>query len=91
MADLPIRIRSYVRGTDDDVRQGLLGWLSVFYGSLIIDGIAIRRTAAGRMALAFPERTSKKGERHSIIAPINAEARRAIEAEIFKQATEVQP
>ena len=90
MADVPIRIRTWVRGTADDERAGLMGWLSIFYGDVVIDGIAVRRTAAGRMALGFPERVSKRGERHSIVFPINAEARREIEAEVFRQATEVQ-
>ena len=91
MADIPIRIRTWIRGSADDERAGLMGWLSIFYGDVVIDGITVRRTAAGRMALAFPERVSKRGERHSIVAPVNAEARKAIEAEIFRQAVEVQP
>lgn len=90
MADVPIRIRTWTRGSADDERSGLLGWLSIHYGDLVVDGVAVRRTAAGRMALSFPERVSKKGQRHSIVAPINAEAREAIETEVFRQASQVQ-
>ena len=69
----------------------MVGFLSVTYGDLVIDGITVRRTAAGRLALSFPERTSRKGQRHSIVAPVNGEARQAIEAEVFRQAREVLP
>lgn len=89
MADTPIRIRTWVRGTADDERAGLLGYLSIFYGDIIVDGITVRRTAAGRMALAFPERRDGQGRMHPVVRPLSAEARRAIEAEVFRQATEV--
>ncbi len=87
MADIDIRIRSWCRGTDDDARGGLLGYLSVFYGQLVIDGITVRRTADGRLALSFPERRDGKGRRHSVVRPVDDAARRAIEAAVFREAS----
>ena len=49
-----IRICSWVRGTDEDVRAGLLGYVSVLVGNLVIDSITVRRTADGRIVLSFP-------------------------------------
>ncbi len=85
--DVDIKIRTWVRGTADDERAGLLGYLSIFYGSVIIGGITVRRTEGGRLALSFPERRDSKGRRHSVVRPIDDEARLAIEAAVFGQAT----
>ena len=82
-----IRIRTWIRGTADDQRSGLLGFLSIFYATIVIDGITVRRTTEGRLALSFPERRDKRGGRHSIVRPNDDAARRAIESAVFGQAT----
>lgn len=87
MADHDIRIRSWVRGTADDDRAGLLGYLSVFVGNLIVDGITVRRTADGALTLSFPERRDRLGRRHSIVRPVDNDARLAFEKAVFGAAT----
>jgi hypothetical protein len=82
MAEREIRIRSWVRANADGERSGLLGYLSVFYGALILAGLVLRRTAAGRFALSFPARTDRSGRRHAYIRPIDDDARKQIEREI---------
>ncbi|MBK8100637.1 MAG: hypothetical protein IPK26_26405 [Planctomycetes bacterium] len=79
------RVRSWVRGSDDDVRSGLLGYLSVSYGTLVLDGLVLRRTAEGRFAISFPARTDRAGRRHSYIRPADDAARREIESQILAQ------
>jgi hypothetical protein len=78
-------IRTWIRGTDDEVSTGLLGYLSVRYGDLVLDGIVLRRTAAGRLALSFPARTDRTGQKHPFVRPIDAAARQAIEAALLAQ------
>ena len=85
MSDHEVRVRTWVRGSTDDERNGLLGFISVFVSGLIVDGITLRRTSAGRFALAFPQRTSQSGERHAVVRPVDDHARRVIEREIFRQ------
>ena len=85
MNEPDIRVRTWVRATGDDIRSGLLGFLSVRYGDLILDGITLRRTANGRFALSFPARTDRAGKRHSYIRPASDEARQAIERELLGQ------
>lgn len=85
MATPEIRIRTWVRGTDDERRTGLLGYLSVFYGVLVLDGITLRRTADGRFVLSFPSRTDRRGKKHSIVRPVDDDARQAVEREILAQ------
>lgn len=78
-----IRIRTWAKGTDEDRRHGLLGYLSVFYGALVLDGITVRRTADNRLTLSFPERRDRQGRRHPYFRPVDEEARRAIEKAVF--------
>ena len=60
--------------------SGLLGWLRVtLAGAVIIDGLALRRTLGGRLALSWP----RKSNGRSVVTPANAEARRRIEDAVF--------
>ena len=68
----------------DDQRRGLLGYVRCsFANALVLDGIALRRTADGRSALSFPSRTDGQGRRHPLYRPIDDAARRQIERDIF--------
>ena len=82
-----IRLRTWVRGSDKDVRSGLLGFVSVFYGDLVLDGITVRRTAEGRLTLSFPQRRDGRGRSHPLFRPIDDAARVRIEKAIFDAAT----
>ncbi len=68
-----------------DRQQGsLLGWAScVLNGSLFLNGIEIRRSAEGRIFLAFPHQTSPGNRRHFFFNPVNREASRVFEAAIL--------
>ena len=85
MPAVDVRVLAYVRASDADVRTGLIGYLRVAAGSLVIDGITLRRTADGRHALSFPERVDRRGHRHAIVRPVDDRARQAIEAELLRQ------
>tara|TARA_R110002096_G_scaffold70812_1_gene169536 strand:- start:1 stop:279 length:279 start_codon:yes stop_codon:yes gene_type:complete len=85
--DNDIRLRTWVRGSDKDVRSGLLGFVSVFYGDLVLDGITVRRTADGRLTLSFPQRRDGRGRSHPLFRPVDDDARLRIEKAIFDAAT----
>ena len=85
MADHEVRLRTWVKATEAEIRTGLLGYVSVLYGDLVLDGIVLRKTADGRFAISFPARTDRAGRRHSYIRPANDEVRKAIEAELLWQ------
>ena len=72
-----------VRASVADEQRGLIGWVSLKIGQLLLDGIAVRRTRDGRLVLSFPERRDLDGRRHPIIRPSDDEARRALEREIL--------
>ena len=84
MAEVEIRIRTWVRATDAEVRTGLLGYISAVVDDLLVlDGITVRKTADGRTVLSFPERVDRRGRRHSYFRPVDGRARCRIEAAIF--------
>jgi len=83
-----IRVLSYVRGTAAEQRSGLIGFLSVEYGDLIVDSLVLRRTEDRRYVLSFPAKTDKAGTRHPYYRPIDHRAREAIERTILDQLAE---
>ena len=83
-----IRVRSWIRGSGEDARSGLVGYLSFFIGDLIIDNVALRRTLDGRYALSWPSRTDKHGRKHPSVRPISDDVRCRIEKQIFAELAE---
>lgn len=64
--------------------QGLLGWVSFrVEGSILVDGVAVRRTLNNGLALSFPEPTDSRGKKHRPVRPLNDEARLRIEHQVF--------
>lgn len=69
---------------EDDVRFGLLGWVSFdIGGGLRVSGITVRRTADGRTALSFPGKLDRRGELRPYMRPVSRDSRAAIEAQVF--------
>lgn len=88
MADHEIRVRTWVRGTDEELRSGLVGYLSLFVGDLVVDGVTLRITRDRRFALSWPARTDRSGRKHPTVRPIDDAVRRRIEREILAQLAE---
>ncbi len=80
-----VHVRSWTAGTDEDRRTGLLGFVALQLGPLAFDGVTVRKTAAGRLTLSFPSRTDRAGRRHPFIRPLDDDARREIETDVFWQ------
>ncbi|MBL8899939.1 MAG: hypothetical protein JNM84_20070 [Planctomycetes bacterium] len=69
---------------DDTCSTGLLAYLQLELGSLIqLDGVTVRYTEAGRLALSFPSKSSRSGKQHSVVRPRDQAARAAIERTIL--------
>ena len=82
----PITIRS-IRFTPAPtwlVATGLKGWVSLRYGGLDLDGIAVRRTRDGRTVLSFPEHR-RLGAGRLPVRPAGNDVRAEIEAEVFAE------
>ncbi len=60
--------------------SGLIGWLRITLGgAVVVDGLALRRTLGGRLALTWP----RKANGRTVVTPVNAESRRRIEDAVF--------
>lgn len=68
---------------DADRRRGLLGWIGCVVAGFRFDGLAVRRLSNGQLALTYPERRDRRGKMHTLVLPVDPEARRAIEREIL--------
>ena len=77
------RVR-FAEAEDSDRRAGLLGWISLQFGALQLDGITLRRTQADRLTLSFPARRDRQGREHPYVRPLDDEARRHIESQVFR-------
>src|SRR5688572_7801369 len=80
-----ICVRSWTRSSPQDQREGLLGWVAIQFGPLLIDGIAVRRSSDARVILSFPSRLSKSGKKHAIVRPLDDATRKVVETEILQQ------
>ncbi len=65
---------------ESEQRTGLLGWVACSYGLVRLDGIAVRQTLDGRLALSFPRGRGKCPP----VRPLDDGARRAIERQILE-------
>lgn len=75
-----------VAASASEQRGGLLGWVSCrLNGGLVLDGLALRRTADDRLTLSFPARRDPSGRQHFYVRPVSDAARREIEHEILRQ------
>ena len=66
-----------------DRRRGLLAYARVELGPYEIDGIAVRRTRGGRLAVSYPRRTAGDGTAHVTFIPTDPRVRAALEQEIL--------
>jgi hypothetical protein len=84
MTDLRIDEIRFASASSGEAATGLLGYVScTLNGVLRLDGLALRRTLSGALALSFPVRIDRAGRRHAYIRPLTNEARMTIEAQVF--------
>ena len=66
-------------------RSGLLGFVSfTLNDTLRIDGVAVRKTAGGRLTLSYPARKDSRGVIHHHLRPLNDAIRREIEFQVIQ-------
>ena len=64
--------------------SGLLGWVSFKLAkTVVLGGVAARKTADGRYTLSFPEHRDGHGTTHSVVRPCDQAARDSIERQVF--------
>lgn len=73
----------FTRGSESERGRGLLGYLRVQYGELALDGLTLRRTAAGRLTISYPGRRDRAGQYHPYFRPADAEKRADFERQVL--------
>lgn len=76
----------FAPASDHDERQGLVGYVAlVLNDALRLDGLTLRRSGDDELYLAYPTRTDGAGCRHALLRPLDDEARRWIEEQVFAE------
>lgn len=74
----------FISATPQDQARGLIGFLSfTLNGVFGVDGVTLRETSDGRLALSFPARRDRQGRDHPIFRPLDDETRRDLEQQIL--------
>ena len=75
MINIEITSVAFTRGSRSDVQTGLLGYVTcVLNDALVLGGVTLRQTAAGKLTLSFPTRKDGRGHKHSILRPVDDDA-----------------
>ena len=62
-----------------DLREhGMLAWLQVRVGAVVIDGLSLREARDGTLSVSFPIRADAEGRRHPVVRPLDDATRQAI-------------
>ena len=83
----PIQVHDvrFTSASASDADRGLLGWTIFSLNGIVrIDGVAVRRTLRGHVALAFPAKRDRAGRRRKFVRPMNAEVGREIEYQVLR-------
>ena len=73
----------FVPASEGDQQRGLLAYVCVVLGPYKIDGIAVRRTLKGKLAISYPTRNARSGTAHPVFLPTDPDVRGALEEEII--------
>jgi len=65
--------------------NGLLGFVSCTVAGLRLDGLTLRQTRGGRLAISYPVRHDRSGRKHPIVRPRGPALERAILAALRRR------
>ena len=72
-------VAHFTPASPSEQHTGLLGYVRLRYGDLVLDGLTLRRTAAGRLTVSYPARRDRQGGRHAYFQPADEEKRAEFE------------
>ena len=79
-----VRALRFTPASPESRRTGLLGWVAFRIGAdWHVDGVAVRRTSAGRLRLSFPQRIDGAGRAHPFLLPACSRAWRELERAVL--------
>ena len=75
----------FTAGSPAERTTGLLGWVRLRYGDLLLDGLALRRTRDARLVLSFPRPSKGGGFARQLVGPAGPDVRAQIEADVLTE------
>jgi len=66
-----------------EIRRGLMAFVMVRFEAFSVDGITVRRTLRNRLAISYPARESRSGERFAHFLPTDPDWREEFEREVL--------
>ena len=84
-----LRVHRRPAGPKDN-SKGVLAYLKVELPGLVLDGLALRQSAFGKVYVSFPARVTEDGTRRYLVRPSDEQARRALEEEILHKLGEAE-
>lgn len=85
MSEFDLIDLSITRARPHESRQGLLCYVAFTFGGLRIDGVTLRRTRSGDIALSFPIRRNDHGHAHQLVRPVTTELRDALTQRVIQE------
>ena len=74
----------FVEAAPREVERGLLGWIRCLLNdSILLDGLTLRKTRAGRLTISYPCRKDASGRVHHHLRPKDSSTRHEIERQVF--------
>ncbi len=67
------------------VHAGLLCWARGRLGRVLVDGLAVRMSRAGRLHVTWPTRRDSSGRQHRLVWPIDRSVREAVRAQVLAE------
>ncbi len=83
----PIRVHDvrFTAASPSQEAEGLVGWVRFeLNGVLRLDGVMLRRSVSGHLALSFPARRDRTGRDHKFVRPVTPEVGREIEFQVLR-------
>ncbi len=82
----PVSSVTFTPAPRTDIRRGLLGWVRFRIGDdWQVDGVALRRTRSGRLAISYPCRLDRSKHEHPYVLPVDARVRRQVELALLAE------
>jgi hypothetical protein len=83
------RVRSWTRGSEDEVASGLLAYVTFEHAGLVVDGVTLRKMADGRIGFSYPAKIDRAGRKYAYVRPADDDTRQEFERQLLAQLTQV--
>ena len=85
MRDIRVEVLRVARAPRELREHGMLAWLRIRIGDIVVDGVSLREGLDGERSLSFPIRADARGRKHPVVHALDETTRRYIEAQVLAE------